>query len=54
MREIILVNVTGRDHPGLTTALANVLSEHGVNILDIGQAGGAPQRPPRHLDPGAG
>ena len=38
MREIILVNVTGRDHPGLTAALADVLSEHGVNILDIGQA----------------
>lgn len=38
MREIILLNITGRDHPGLTAALADVLAEHGVNILDIGQA----------------
>ncbi len=38
MREIILLNVTGRDHPGLTAALADVLAEYGVNILDIGQA----------------
>ncbi len=38
MREIILLNVTGPDHPGLTSALADVLTRHGVNILDIGQA----------------
>jgi len=38
MREIILLNITGRDHPGLTAALADVLAEHGINILDIGQA----------------
>lgn len=38
MREIILLNITGRDHPGLTAALADVLAEHRVNILDIGQA----------------
>ena len=37
-REIILLNVTGKDHPGLTAALADVLADHGVNILDIGQA----------------
>jgi phosphoserine phosphatase len=37
-REIILLNVTGKDHPGLTAALAEVLADHGVNILDIGQA----------------
>ena len=38
MSEIILLNVTGKDHPGLTAALADVLARHNVNILDIGQA----------------
>lgn len=38
MREIILLNVTGKDHPGLTAALTDILTQHGVNILDIGQA----------------
>ncbi|MEE9357370.1 phosphoserine phosphatase SerB [Candidatus Vondammii sp. HM_W22] len=38
MGEIILLNVTGRDHPGLTAALTGVLADNGVNILDIGQA----------------
>ena len=37
-REIILLNITGKDHPGLTAALADVLADNGVNILDIGQA----------------
>ena len=38
MREIILLNITGQDHPGLTMALTEVLAENGINILDIGQA----------------
>ncbi len=38
MREIILLNVTGRDHPGLTATLTAILAENRVNILDIGQA----------------
>ncbi|TVO77004.1 phosphoserine phosphatase SerB [Sedimenticola selenatireducens] len=38
MREIILLNVTGKDHPGLTAALTGVLADHQVNILDVGQA----------------
>lgn len=38
MREIILLNVTGKDHPGLTAALTSTLAHHGANILDIGQA----------------
>ena len=38
MREIILLNITGQDHPGLTAALTQVLATHGVNVLDIGQA----------------
>jgi len=37
-REIILLNVTGKDHTGLTAVLADLLADHGVNILDIGQA----------------
>ena len=38
MREIVLLNVTGEDHPGLVASLSDVLNRHGVNILDIGQA----------------
>lgn len=38
MREIFLVNLSGTDKIGQTNALTAVLSEHGVNILDIGQA----------------
>jgi phosphoserine phosphatase len=38
VREIILINVTGKDHPGLTAALTSTLAQHGANILDIGQA----------------
>ena len=38
MCEIILLNVTGKDHPGLTAALTDVMVHHNVNILDIGQA----------------
>ena len=37
-REIILINVTGKDKPGLTASLTKILGEYGVNILDIGQA----------------
>ncbi|MET0086352.1 MAG: phosphoserine phosphatase SerB [Sedimenticola sp.] len=38
MREIILLNITGADHPGLTAALTEILAENSINILDIGQA----------------
>ncbi len=38
MREIILLNVMGKDHPGLTAALTDVMVHHNVNVLDIGQA----------------
>ena len=38
MGEIILLNVTGEDHPGLTAALTETLARHGASILDIGQA----------------
>ncbi|MCD4742288.1 MAG: phosphoserine phosphatase SerB [Desulfobacteraceae bacterium] len=38
MREIILMNVTGDDKPGLTASLTNILAQYEVIILDIGQA----------------
>lgn len=38
MREIVLINITGEDRPGLTAAVTGVLARGGVNILDIGQA----------------
>ncbi|WP_313741082.1 phosphoserine phosphatase SerB [Pseudomonas sp.] len=38
MREIVLINITGEDRPGLTAALTGVLLQGGVNILDIGLA----------------
>ena len=38
MREIVLINITGEDRPGLTAAITGVLAQGGVSILDIGQA----------------
>jgi phosphoserine phosphatase len=38
MREIILINVTGKDKPGLTSSLTGILARYNVAILDIGQA----------------
>ncbi|WP_044343243.1 phosphoserine phosphatase SerB [Pseudomonas meliae] len=38
MREIVLINITGVDRPGLTAVITGVLAQGGVNILDIGQA----------------
>jgi len=37
-REIILLNVSGTDKPGLTASLTDVLAHYKVSILDIGQA----------------
>ncbi|UCF91464.1 MAG: phosphoserine phosphatase SerB [Desulfobacterales bacterium] len=37
-REIILINITGKDRPGLTAALTHILATYHVDILDIGQA----------------
>ena len=36
--EIILINISGADKPGLTSALTGVLAKHNAVILDIGQA----------------
>ena len=38
MREIVLINITGEDRPGLTAAIMQELAQAGVNVLDIGQA----------------
>ncbi|TAJ13967.1 phosphoserine phosphatase SerB [Marinilabiliaceae bacterium JC017] len=37
-KEIILLNISGEDKPGLTASLTEILSQNDVNILDIGQA----------------
>lgn len=36
--EIIQVNISGDDRPGLTTAFTDILARYGAEILDIGQA----------------
>ena len=38
MRELFLLTINGNDHPGVTAAFTGTLSQHGVNVLDIGQA----------------
>jgi phosphoserine phosphatase len=35
---VLLINISGKDRPGLIAQLAGVLAQHEVNILDIGQA----------------
>lgn len=38
MSEIMLINVSGQDKPGLTYTLMDILSAYDIGILDIGQA----------------
>jgi phosphoserine phosphatase len=38
MIETILIHFSGRDRPGLTTALTSILAEYDACVLDIGQA----------------
>jgi phosphoserine phosphatase len=38
VKEIVLINITGPDRPGLTAAITSILSRSDVAILDIGQA----------------
>ena len=38
MKEILLINVSGDDKPGVTSAITAVLAQHQATILDIGQA----------------
>lgn len=36
--ELILINISGYDHPGVTAALTAILAKYDATILDIGQA----------------
>ena len=36
--ELILINISGQDHPGVTWALSEILAKYDAGILDIGQA----------------
>lgn len=36
--ELILINITGVDRPGVTSALTGILARHDASILDIGQS----------------
>ncbi len=36
--QVILITVSGTDKPGLTAHLTGILADHGIHILDIGQA----------------
>ncbi len=38
MSEVILINLTGADRPGITRDLSEILAQHDVRVLDIGQA----------------
>ncbi|TGD72606.1 phosphoserine phosphatase SerB [Mangrovimicrobium sediminis] len=38
MSDILLISLSGEDHPGVTAGIAAILAEQGVNVLDIGQA----------------
>ena len=36
--ELILINISGEDRPGVTASLTEILARHEAQILDIGQA----------------
>ena len=36
--ELILINISGLDKPGVTSALTEILAKHEADVLDIGQA----------------
>jgi phosphoserine phosphatase len=38
LKEILLINISGEDKPGLTASVTEILAGFDVNILDIGQA----------------
>ena len=38
VKEIILINISGADRPGVTSAITTILAQYKANILDIGQA----------------
>ncbi|USE36028.1 phosphoserine phosphatase SerB [Endozoicomonas sp. SCSIO W0465] len=38
MSDIILINVTGRDQPGLTSSITSIMADYDLEILDFGQS----------------
>ena len=36
--ELILINISGQDRPGVSSALTEILAKYEADILDIGQA----------------
>lgn len=38
MKELILISISGMDRPGITASITQVLAEHHVHVLDIGQS----------------
>lgn len=38
MHEILLINVSGADKPGVTSTISELLARYDVNVLDVGQA----------------
>jgi phosphoserine phosphatase len=38
LKEILLINISGEDKPGLTASVTDILASFDVNILDVGQA----------------
>ena len=38
MKQILLINASGADRPGVTSAITQVLQRYQATILDIGQA----------------
>jgi phosphoserine phosphatase len=37
-REVILLNISGPDRPGITPTLTQILAQYNIAILDIGRA----------------
>lgn len=38
MKEVVLINITGKDKPGVTSSVTELLSRYAINVLDIGQS----------------
>ena len=38
MNDLLLINVSGHDKPGLTSMITGIMADYGIRILDIGQA----------------
>ncbi|WP_075186575.1 phosphoserine phosphatase SerB [Teredinibacter haidensis] len=38
MRELILINISGHDKPGVTSEVTSILAANNANVLDVGQA----------------